>query len=152
MHINDTNFEEYIEQLEQRLQELDLEKSILEKDLLAAKNVLTKFSYFKSNGILNSLQDTSIDSELERKFTGLSVKECLKIIAKENDGILEVSNAREILSKAGITPKNVSADIARSEDLFEKTDKRGVYRLKLVSTKNAHDDLFDFDIDDECPF
>ncbi len=127
METYDEDFEEYIDCLESRLKELDNERQTVEKDLVEARRVYERFSKYKHNGSI-SPHPVFINEELRRKFEGLSVRQCLEIIAQGHGNLLEVSKARAILHEAGIVPKNISADIARATDVFKKTDKRGVYQ------------------------
>jgi hypothetical protein len=108
----------YMTNIKERLACLKREQVTLENDLSKAQDVWRKMYEKPPSGL--------VDEDIFEKFRGLSVRNCLILMAEENGGILNVSDAKEMLMKAGRGKLNVSADVNRTLG-FKRTDKKGVY-------------------------
>lgn len=134
-------FEQYIENLRskraalrERLKSVDKELFEVENKLKMAEAVLDDFC----KEFELPTPPVAIDSQLHRKFAELSIKEMLIIIAFEAGGVLDITEARTILLKAGVFQNernavtSMSPILSRHDDIFKRTS-RGTYHLEPTS-------------------
>lgn len=78
----------------------------------------------------------AVNPRLQQKFANLSIKEMLILIAHESQGVLDISEAKRILLKAGVFQSDrnavtsMSPILSRHDDIFQRTS-RGTYRLAI---------------------
>lgn len=129
--------EQFIESLEVERKELrahvahiQAKLTTVEDQLAAARKTLD--GYRVKHGI--RLPPPRDQEDFRLRYQGLTIREALVRIARENDGLLDVSVASNVLINSGMfsdvrsAGSSIYPTLARSGDIFKKVE-RGKYRL-----------------------
>jgi len=125
-------FDAYLERLKTELSELESKTHKIRESYKKAQEVQADMRE-KLN--MNDQQNEDV-SQIKNSLNHLSLKECLRKLAEENNGILKVADAKEKMVKAGFFKSNRNASNSIYPTLYNmgqfKKIEPGIYRYTAL--------------------